>query len=741
MKVLDLDKEVNNQSKQLRPLAMERNPKENLFAILAKNYFKVNKLNDDDEFEEHKLTLKRNNVKLNYVNMTWDPNNKNILYLLATPISNTAKKGTNTNLYYADLEKDSQITEVYKLNKTMSHITMSCNKNKSILANCTKYQIEIFDVKDSNKKISTIDNNSGIIYDCKFSPLDENLLIFSADTKMFLYDIRNVSKSIHNYCIESKEISSISWHPFNREIFCSGSMANCIRIWDINDDISSKAIFKTSKGCSKVSFLKSNPNYIMSSYQSDIYNIHLWNLKLRDIPEYQFSGHSNTIIGFDNDIEGKRLISCDKKGLLIINKLNNGFRFLDNITTNIVKFNNDNEIYCFHDIKIKKENIVKINNNNGSNDNSSNEYSPTTEKNNSDNHEIYNKEKDNIKSIYMLNFHQPGLIMKNKKVEKEEKKMMLNNDITLSINKDLKQYYIYTKDQINILFRNYIYYIERNETMYTRKRFSSEPNGFKMEISDYIDNTIDELDSSEKLYRAISANLEYAKNTIKNYIHIYIWNMLKYMASQQTFKVLYDRYSGKVQKKKKKNRKNNNNNELNKSFEKEKNFDSYKYQLIKSSPLTDKLMLNVMINQISRIIDFLIDDYGDIYLTTTICYLFKPILFTDDKLKIRVLRLIKECINNIKNYQLYLIANHLLKYGPEENNKIAEKNEFKFSCKKCKRFEFKEGKCQCGKELLCENCHKKTSGLLIWCSECGHVEHLNHWSINDSFSCKACGYH
>jgi hypothetical protein len=40
MKVLDLNEGDKTLSKSLRLLAMERNPKENLFAILAKNYFK-----------------------------------------------------------------------------------------------------------------------------------------------------------------------------------------------------------------------------------------------------------------------------------------------------------------------------------------------------------------------------------------------------------------------------------------------------------------------------------------------------------------------------------------------------------------------------------------------------------------------------------------------------------------------------------------------------------------------------
>jgi hypothetical protein len=377
-----------------------------------------------------------------------------------------------------------------------------------------------------------------------------------------------------------------------------------------------------------------------------------------------------------------------------------------------------------------------MNNNNNSNDNSlsnnNNEYYPIMGKSNSSDLEVYNKDKDNIKNIYMLNFNQPELMIKNKKIEREDKKIMLKNDIILNINNELKQYYIYTKEQVNNLFRRYIYFIERKESLYTRKRFSSEPTLMKMDSSDDIESKIDDLDYSDKLIKAISANLEYARNTLNNYNHVSIWTTLLYMSSQLKFKVLYDRCSGKDQKKKKKKKKKN--DLLNRSFVKET-----RHQNIKSSPLSDKLMISLIIKQISRIIEFLIDDYGDIYLATTICYLFKPFLFKDEKLKNRLLRLIKECINNIRKYQLYVIANHLLKYGPEENNRNAEKNEFKFSCKDCKKFEFSDGKCKCGRVLLCEECHKKTLGLFIWCPGCGHGGHMNH-ILGIKNPCKACGH-
>ena len=43
-----------------------------------------------------------------------------------------------------------------------------------------------------------------------------------------------------------------------------------------------------------------------------------------------------------------------RNGLLIAHEVNKGERLLDDITTNIIKFNNNNEIYCFHDDKIQR---------------------------------------------------------------------------------------------------------------------------------------------------------------------------------------------------------------------------------------------------------------------------------------------------------------------------------------------------------------------------------------------------
>ena len=87
---------------------------------------------------------------------------------------------------------------------------MSCNQNDSILACCSKDdEISILDIKNKSIISSITKSNIGIICDCKFSPFDENLLLFSTQNgKIYLYDIRNISQPRSNIGTEFKEIET-----------------------------------------------------------------------------------------------------------------------------------------------------------------------------------------------------------------------------------------------------------------------------------------------------------------------------------------------------------------------------------------------------------------------------------------------------------------------------------------------------------------------------------------------------
>ena len=716
MKIKDLHIKKNDKI-PFRLLSMERNPNNNLFLIVGQHFFKVQQLKDNNDLIEEKVTIKREIKTIKYA--TWGRTTGDIIYFYDS---------NKFFLHSLDLNSNAIKKYNYQFNNDISHLSINCND--SIMACCSKdkdNKIYLLDLKNDIIRSEIIPRNIWKICDCQFSPIDENYFLLSGDGgNIYLYDIRNESKQVRDFCSESKEILSVSWHPLDKDIFCSGGMDNYIRIWDIKkNNMNSLAEFKTSAGCSKVNFLKSNPNYLISVYQNINNNINLWNIKMRDMPEYRFRGHESSVIGLDTDKNGTRIISIDKKGILIVHDLNKGERILDDITTNIINFNNHNEIYCFHDEKLEKENFSKI-------------YEKIQEKNQIIIDEENNHVKDiqdNINNIYMLNFNQKDMQIMNKSPTKDDKLLHLKKDTILILNNELKQYYIFTPEQIHSLFRGYIYYIEKNENLYKRNRFQSWNDIYKVNMPDEPTN-VDNFDYSRKLVISINKNLSFAKNHINNYNHISIWNTLLNLSQQNTFKLLFNQSMGKEEitiNLKKKKKKNNINN-LNKSFEKEKKNNEMK------DPTSLKLMTTILINQLSKIIDYLIDDYGDIYLATIICYLFKPILFKDEVLKKRILRLIKDCVNNLRKYQLYVDANHLIKYGPEENNKIDKKTYiFKYSCTKCKIYEFKDGRCSCGKVIACEECEKKISGLFLWCPLCGHEEHLSHINKNKAeFYCNGC---
>ena len=678
--------------------SLERNPNNNFFLVIGTNYLKIQELTKDNTFKEKELFSQNKRRVIKYAK--WGKKKEDALYYFELNDSN------NYNLNSLNIELNKSMN-IFTFENEIKNCSINCDD--SLMVCCSDDDlIYLLDLNNKTiiKKISR--NNNWTIKDCQFSPINDNYFLVSGDGgNIYLYDKRNLLKHVKNFFLDSKEILSVAWHPYEQNKFCSGGMDNLIRIWDINDNMSSLVDFKTSEGCSKVKFLKSKPNYIFSSYQTNNFNIHLWNIKLRDLPEYRFSGHDSTIIGLDNDFEGNKIVSLDKKGLLIAHEVDKGERIFDNITTNIITFNNKNELYCFHDEKLQKEDFSK--------------------KNIQENNNIViskEKTKENINNIYMLNFNQKEMQIMNKSPSKTDKLIHLKNNTILILKNELSQYYTFTPEQICFLFRGYIYYIEKKESLYKRTRFQSVSDLYK---SDKYDDpiTIDNLDFPQKLTISISKNLAFATNHVKNYNHISIWKTLLNITEKPTFKIIFNKFIGKEQKKKK-------DKNLNRSFERLKGNLETNY-LKKISPVYLELMTNIVINQLSKIIDYLIDDYGDLILATIICYLFKPILFHDEKLKTRILRLIKDCVFYLRKYQLYVEANHLIKYGPKENNNIDEKNfKFTYNFKAHEKENVKEG-------IFCEECEKITSGLFLWFPSCGHEEHLIHINKNKSeYFCNDC---
>ena len=203
---------------------------------------------------------------------------------------------------------------------------------------------------------------------------------------------------------------------------------------------------------------------------------------------------------------------------------------MDDITTNIIKFNNNNEIYCFHDDKLQREFFSKIVHKDSENNlenkddiKNNNEYKPLK------------SDKENIKNIYKLNLNQKDLQMMDRTLKEDNLVLYIKRDIKLTLNSELKQYYIFTPEQIHHIFRKYIYYIEKNENLYKSKRF---PSVSDINLLDKI--TVDDIDFSEKLKISITKNLVFAETGINNYNHISIWKTLLHLVQQNTFKSIFN---------------------------------------------------------------------------------------------------------------------------------------------------------------------------------------------------------
>ena len=80
----------------------------------------------------------------------------------------------------------------------------------------------------------------------------------------------------------------------------------------------------------------------------------------------------------------------------------------------------------------------------------------------------------------MLNFNQKEFQIMKKSPTNEEKLIHLKKDTILILNKELRQYYIFTPEQIHFLFKGYIYYIEKKENVYKRTRFQSVNDLYKL---------------------------------------------------------------------------------------------------------------------------------------------------------------------------------------------------------------------------------------------------------------------
>ena len=96
---------------------------------------------------------------------------------------------------------------------------------------------------------------------------------------------------------------SIDWHPKFDNIFVSGSMDKTINIWEIGQK-SPIFSYTSNDSISRVKFWVKNPQYILSSYQTNNFYVSMWNINIDNIPEYIYKGHKDAVAGFCWDLSG-----------------------------------------------------------------------------------------------------------------------------------------------------------------------------------------------------------------------------------------------------------------------------------------------------------------------------------------------------------------------------------------------------------------------------------------------------
>ncbi len=181
---------------------------------------------------------------------------------------------------------------------------------------------------------------------------------------------------------------------------------------------------------------------------------------------------------------------------------------------------------------------------------------------------------------------------------------------------------ILNKEHVKELFNNYIF-------ISTSKNFKRDIYQMQNEGPAY------------RIRKIILHNLLYSIEKLKNYYHISIWNQLKFLVDSETFNVV--------------------------DFIDDKDY--------------GELMIDIFMNNIIEIIQFLTDSYNDIWLACIISYIFQE-LFNFSKKK--VLRIQMEAFENLRRYKLYNISAKLMKFAIYEELKNNKKNNlFLMSCKKC----------------------------------------------------------
>jgi len=447
---------------------INRSCKSDLVAVGGKSFMKVFKL-ENNEFKLHKgLKMAKTSNRVGTTDMAWNNFLENI-------IASTTL--LNSNVLVWDVVQIGVANSFQKIgshSQLINRINWS-HHNPDLLASCSQDGfIKIWDRNaKSDRPVINMDHKEKI-RDCQFSPFNEHYILASyVSGAVKLWDTRVEKYQLKEFIQHETDVLTIDWHPERENIFCSGSMDKNLYIWDTNNSNPVHS-YKASHGLSRVKWWKKNPLYIISSYQTNNFYTSMWNMNIDNIPEYLYKGHKDVVTGFCWDMSENRLITCSKDGHVIVNNFSDGYRCIDNLCTNFVKFSDDNSLCVYSDKKPDKLNF---------------ELKEKKVK-------FLNRDKSNkkffLKSIYA------------------------SNNIFLSAVNQINNYYFFDKNQIKLIFENYTFISEIN----------------------YGESNKNNVEKSSLIADIVNKNWKYAKENLKNYNHISVWTQLKFLCELESFNII-----------------------------------------------------------------------------------------------------------------------------------------------------------------------------------------------------------
>ena len=410
----------------------------------------------------------------------------------------TTTNGYDNEIYLWNLQ-EKVAKKIGNHNGKINKINWS-TKNTNLLISCSQdCTIKLWDINMNDLKKNNLSNpaqeikQNGVFFkDCKFNKNDEYTILTSLSNGfILLYDLRKFKEPIKKYIYHTNDVFSVDWHPFDKNIFCSGGIDKHLNIWDINNE---KYIlnYKTEDKIFKLKWY--NKKYILS-IQFKKLCANLWNTNIPYISEYIYPGHEKDITGFCWDNSKEKLITCSTDCKVIIRDFKNGLRQIDNLSNNLINISSDNQLMYYHEFKQHK----KIDFNEVNNEKETKFYKK---------HCNINKEVNIIHKINLNNLNNNN---------ENNKNNFFNNY------KELNQYYIYDKNLINKVFRGYFYIL----------------NDKILKINNL--NLNENMSLTEKLKKIVVYNYEFSKNEIKIDNHIVIWKELDFLIEQLSFEKLSDK--------------------------------------------------------------------------------------------------------------------------------------------------------------------------------------------------------